>query len=130
MNHYERVCASVNLDAIINNIKAIHEKQGEGLKIMAVVKSDGYGHGALPIAKCLEEKDFIFGFATANGTNCHTNTSQKTTLKFLNNDFFTYKQGIALITAKSFLRCDNSIFIHNYAVKLCVLTNECILHKN
>ncbi len=65
MNHYERVCASVNLDAIINNIKAIHEKQGEGLKIMAVVKSDGYGHGALPISKCLEEKDFIFGFATA-----------------------------------------------------------------
>ena len=65
MNHYERVCASVNLDAIINNIKSIHEKQGEGLKIMAVVKSDGYGHGALPIAKCLEEKEFIFGFATA-----------------------------------------------------------------
>ena len=65
MNHYERVCASVNLDAIINNINAIHVKQGDAVKIMAVVKSDGYGHGALPIARCLEEKDFIFGFATA-----------------------------------------------------------------
>lgn len=65
MNHYERVCASVNLDAIINNIKAIHDKQGDAVKIMAVVKSDGYGHGALPIARCLEEKDFIYGFATA-----------------------------------------------------------------
>ncbi len=65
MNHYERVCASVNLDAIINNIKVIHEKQGDSMKIMAVVKSDGYGHGALPIARCLEEKDYIYGFATA-----------------------------------------------------------------
>lgn len=65
MNHYERVCASVNLDAVKNNIKAIHAKQGDGLKIMAVVKSDGYGHGALPIARCLEEEDYIYGFATA-----------------------------------------------------------------
>ena len=65
MNHYERVCASVNLDAVVNNIKEIHKKQGEAVKIMAVVKSDGYGHGALPIARCLEEEEFIYGFATA-----------------------------------------------------------------
>lgn len=65
MNHYERVCASVNLDAIVNNLKAIHDKQGEGMQIMAVVKSDGYGHGALPIARCLEQEAFIYGFATA-----------------------------------------------------------------
>lgn len=65
MNHYDRVCASVDLDAVINNIKAIYAKQKNGVKIMAVVKSDGYGHGALPIARCLEAEDFIFGFATA-----------------------------------------------------------------
>ena len=65
MNHYERVCASINLDAIVNNLKAIHAKQGAGMQIMAVVKSDGYGHGALPIARCLEKEDFIYGFATA-----------------------------------------------------------------
>ena len=33
--------------------------------MMAVVKSDGYGHGALPIARKLEPRDDIFGFATA-----------------------------------------------------------------
>ncbi len=65
MNHYERVCASVNLDAIINNINLIYKNQGKSMKIIAVVKSDGYGHGALPIARCLEEKDYIHGFATA-----------------------------------------------------------------
>ncbi|MBQ7833619.1 MAG: alanine racemase [Lachnospiraceae bacterium] len=65
MNHYERVCASVNLDAVINNIKTIHAKQEGATQIMAVVKSDGYGHGALPIVRCLEEKEYIYGFATA-----------------------------------------------------------------
>lgn len=65
MNHYERVCASVNLDAIMNNIKAICEKQRNSMQIMAVVKSDGYGHGALPIARCLENEACIYGFATA-----------------------------------------------------------------
>ncbi|MBQ3517006.1 MAG: alanine racemase [Lachnospiraceae bacterium] len=65
MNHYERVCASVSLDAIINNVEQIHSKQGDAVQIMAVVKSDGYGHGALPIARCLEAKDYIYGFATA-----------------------------------------------------------------
>ena len=56
MNHYERVCASVNLDAVKNNIKEIHAKQGDGLKIMAVVKSDGYGHGALPLQDVWKRK--------------------------------------------------------------------------
>ncbi len=65
MNHYERVCASVNLDAIRNNVKKIYDKQNGSLKIMAVVKSDGYGHGALPIARCLEAEEYVYGFATA-----------------------------------------------------------------
>ncbi len=65
MNHYERVCASVDLDAIIHNIETIYAGQKGETKIMAVVKSDGYGHGALPIARCLEEKEYIYGFATA-----------------------------------------------------------------
>ena len=34
-------------------------------KLLAVVKSDGYGHGALPIARKLEKMDCVGGFATA-----------------------------------------------------------------
>lgn len=65
MNHYDRVCASVDLDAIVTNIRTIFDGQGQKTKIMAVVKSDGYGHGALPIARVLEEEEYIYGFATA-----------------------------------------------------------------
>ncbi|MBR3039936.1 MAG: alanine racemase [Lachnospiraceae bacterium] len=65
MEHYERVCAGVNLDAISNNMDRIKEKLPKDVKMMAVIKSDGYGHGALPIARKLEPREDIFGFATA-----------------------------------------------------------------
>lgn len=65
MEHYERVCAGVDLDAISFNMDRMGEKLPAGMKMMAVIKSDGYGHGALPIARRLEGRDDIFGFATA-----------------------------------------------------------------
>ena len=65
MEHYERVCAGVDLDAIAFNMDQIGKKLPAGVQMMAVVKSDGYGHGALPIAKKLEGRDDIVGFATA-----------------------------------------------------------------
>jgi len=41
----------INLEAIAHNIQAIRQKVGQAVKIMAVVKGDGYGHGALEVAK-------------------------------------------------------------------------------
>ena len=65
MKHYERVCAGVDLDAVNFNMDEIGRKLPKNVKMMAVVKSDGYGHGALPIAKKLEGREDIFGFAAA-----------------------------------------------------------------
>ena len=65
MEQYLRVCAGVDLDAIDFNMDSIAKKLPENVKMMAVVKSDGYGHGALPIARKLEKREDIFGFATA-----------------------------------------------------------------
>lgn len=63
--HYDRIYAAIDLDAINHNTNSIYKKLSPGTKIMAVVKTDGYGHGAVPIARELEKKDSIFGFATA-----------------------------------------------------------------
>jgi len=41
----------IDLNAIAHNIQAIRRKVGGGVKIMAVVKADGYGHGATEVAK-------------------------------------------------------------------------------
>ena len=55
-----RVCAKVDLSAIEYNLKAMKNNIPEGVKIMAVIKTDAYGHGALRIARFLEDKDYIF----------------------------------------------------------------------
>lgn len=65
MNFYERVCAFVDLDAVSANVQSLYDNMKHPCKLLAVVKSDGYGHGALPIARRLEKQECIGGFATA-----------------------------------------------------------------
>lgn len=65
MKEYTRVCARIDLDAIEYNMDQMNESVGEDSQIMAVVKMDGYGHGAVPIACDLEKKEYLWGFATA-----------------------------------------------------------------
>lgn len=60
-----RVWAEVDLDAIKNNMEAMHENLKPGTKMMAVLKADGYGHGAVEIAKMLEDVSYVFGYAAA-----------------------------------------------------------------
>jgi alanine racemase len=43
--------AEIDLGAIAHNIRVIKEHVGPKTKVMAVVKADGYGHGAVPVAK-------------------------------------------------------------------------------
>ncbi len=63
MGYYSRVAALVDLDAVYENGKALKEHVRPGTKICAVVKADGYGHGALPIAKRLHGLADFFAVA-------------------------------------------------------------------
>ncbi len=49
MKKYERVKALVSLDAIAHNFEEMQRNIKEGTKIIAVIKADGYGHGAEPL---------------------------------------------------------------------------------
>lgn len=54
MIDYQRVIAEINLDNIAYNIKQIRQRVDKNSKLMAIVKADGYGHGAVETAKaCL-----------------------------------------------------------------------------
>lgn len=64
MRHYQRVVAEVNLDALQHNYKEIRKYISKDTKICSVIKADGYGHGAIPIAKTLSEAG-IDAFAVA-----------------------------------------------------------------
>ena len=60
--HYDNSYVTVDLEVIAANYRRIREKAG--VRVMAVIKADGYGHGAVPIAKKLEKECAFFGVAT------------------------------------------------------------------
>ena len=45
----------VDLAAVRDNLRALRAFLGEGVGVIAVVKAGAYGHGAVPVARCLEE---------------------------------------------------------------------------
>lgn len=51
----ERAWAEINLDALVENIRNIRRITSPGAKVMGVVKSDAYGHGAIEVSKAILE---------------------------------------------------------------------------
>lgn len=63
MKEYDRTYAEVNLDAVRHNIQEAARNIKEGTKIMAVVKADAYGHGAVKVSQALEDLVDAYGVA-------------------------------------------------------------------
>lgn len=61
MQEYRRVIAKIDLNAILHNFNAIKNKINKDTKVLTVLKADGYGHGAVPIAQLLKDKTDYFG---------------------------------------------------------------------
>ena len=62
---FQRGYVEVNLDYILENLQNMKAHIAADTKILAVIKTDGYGHGGIPIAKSIESLDYLFGFAVA-----------------------------------------------------------------
>lgn len=62
MEHY-RVKAIIDLTAIYNNIRRTKEKIGSKTKLLAVIKANAYGHGAVEVSKILEPLADMYGVA-------------------------------------------------------------------
>lgn len=65
MKQYSRVYAAIDLDAAVHNMEAMHALLKPDTKMFAVIKTDGYGHGAVELAHKLESLDYLFGFCVA-----------------------------------------------------------------
>lgn len=65
MKTYSRVYARIDLDAIAYNMEQMKLRIDDSTKIMAVIKTDAYGHGAVQVAQMLEKYEYIWGFAVA-----------------------------------------------------------------
>lgn len=64
-NKHKRVCAVVDLDAAVENMEQMRKKLCPETKMLAVIKANGYGHGAVQIAKKLEGLKYVSGYAVA-----------------------------------------------------------------
>jgi len=54
----------IRLDRLKANLKTLRNCQLPGTEVMAVIKANAYGHGALQIARCLEEDAAYFGVSS------------------------------------------------------------------
>ena len=61
---FDNTHITIDLDIIAANFRAIREKAG--VPVMAVVKADAYGHGAVPVAKALREDCGFFGVSSVS----------------------------------------------------------------
>ncbi|OOM07292.1 alanine racemase [Clostridium saccharobutylicum] len=64
MEKYFRSYAKIDLDAISHNINEVKKRIGHGVKVMAVIKADGYGHGATVLGDFLKNEVDYYGVAT------------------------------------------------------------------
>lgn len=64
LSEYYRVYAGVDLDKIYMNMQNMRDCINAGSKLVAVVKADGYGHGAVPVAVTVDELVEAYAVAT------------------------------------------------------------------
>ena len=68
---YARGYVTVDLDAIVSNMHHMKANLAKETRMMGVIKTDGYGHGAVPIARELETLDYVSGYAVATPEEAH-----------------------------------------------------------
>lgn len=62
---YYRVQANVDLGAIKHNLIEVRKTLSSDTKIMAIIKADAYGHGAIPLTKAIGESNIIDAYGVA-----------------------------------------------------------------
>ena len=60
--NFDSTYVKIDLDAIAANFDAVCQKAG--VPVMAVVKADAYGHGAIQVARLLQDKCAFFGVSS------------------------------------------------------------------
>lgn len=64
LEKYYRVYAGINLDCIYANMESLKNNVKNDTQMVAVVKADGYGHGAIPVACTVDELVEAYAVAT------------------------------------------------------------------
>lgn len=66
MKSNSRIYAAIHMDALEQNLENMRKNLTPGTKMIGVIKANAYGHGSVPVARLMEKKDYIWGYAVAN----------------------------------------------------------------
>ena len=70
-----RTWVEIDLDVFSNNLKLIRSHIGNNVKMLAVIKADAYGHGALQLARVCQDEhvDYLAVACVKEGVELRTN---------------------------------------------------------
>lgn len=62
---HDRVWAQIDMDAVLYNMESMRRNIREETQMIAVLKTNAYGHGAAAIMRELEKVSYVWGYAAA-----------------------------------------------------------------
>ena len=68
----KRTWAEIDLDHLTHNFEVIRRRVGDKVKLLGVVKADGYGHGAVPSGSSSSARDTSPCRTSTNARSCAT----------------------------------------------------------
>ncbi|MBP3339208.1 MAG: alanine racemase [Lachnospiraceae bacterium] len=115
LDKYYRVYCQVNLDNIYENVVNIRKNINDDTALCAVIKMDGYGHGAVPVAEKIDSIVDAYAVATVDeGINLRKNGITKPIVIL----GFTYEKRI-----RGAIKYDIRMAVFEY--ETAVLINKC-----
>ena len=96
IDRFQRIRAEIDLDAVRLNLENMKNHLPAGTGMYAVIKAEAYGHGAVEIAREIEELPYILGFCVATaeeGVTLRTAGIHKTVLIL----GYTFPESISVI---------------------------------
>ena len=119
MTEYNRVAAVVDLDAIYENLNELKSHIRPGTRVCAVIKTDAYGHGAVPVAKWIRKLADFFAVATVEeGMELRKNGIWEPILILGHTPASLYREAIELGLRMNVYELSQAEAISNIAVSL------------
>ena len=114
---FDNTYVKIDLDAITQNFSAVQEKAG--IPVMAVVKADAYGHGAIQVARLLQDKCAFLGVSSmAEALELRRAGLQKPILVLGHTPPAAFPEAIRQQIRPAIFCCNDALALSDAAVKL------------
>lgn len=119
LKDYYRTYAAVDLDAIEHNLLQLQKKINPDVLSLAIVKADAYGHGAVGVAKAVQDKVDYFGIAElGEAVELREAGVEKPILVLSYTSPYQYEELIKNELTQTIFNYDDAVALSKAAVKL------------